>query len=384
MQGFKEILLSFSIGFAALFTYVMLHHKMQTPERVQTVDEPTASAGESVDTNLALNWGIEQVHARAAWRRHSGSKDVIVAVIDTGCDVHHPDLKDNIWRNPGENGLDDNGLPRANNGRDDDGNGFVDDAHGWDFVSQSGDVSDAHGHGTHIAGIIGAKALDGSSAIGVAPHVSLMILKYYDTDASGADNLRNTINAIRYAVTMGADIINYSGGGVIRSQEEEETLRWASKKGVLVIAAAGNEGMNSDFFHFYPADYDLPNIISVGAIDRNEELLRMSNYGASTVDVVAPGKNIYSTLPQGQHGYMSGTSQATAFVTGVAALLLANDARMKDPSLLIEHLITHSSPRLALRGRVRANGIVDAERALSASDLEMAALGNRRMPAQAN
>jgi subtilisin family serine protease len=216
-----------------------------------------------------------------------------------------------------------------------------------------------------------------------------MILKYYDTESAGFDNLKNTIAAIHYAVRMGADVINYSGGGVMRSQDEEEALRWAANQGVLVVAAAGNDGLNSDFHHFYPADYELPNILSVGALDRDGRLLRMSNYGRNTVDVAAPGRNIYSTLPNGQHGYMSGTSQATAFATGVAALLIANDPRLHDPAALIEHLVDHASHRADLRDRVRAGGILNAEEALRASDTQLAELlpsveTTRRKPAQAN
>jgi subtilisin family serine protease len=138
-----------------------------------------------------------------------------------------------------------------------------------------------------------------------------------------------------------------------------------------VVAAAGNEGVNSDFFHFYPADYDLPNILSVGAIDKDENLMHISNYGINTVHLAAPGKNIYSTLPNGQYGYMSGTSQATAFATGVAALLIANDPQMRNPRALIQHLIKNSSRRAALRGKLRSSGLLDAKLALESSDLEL-------------
>jgi len=355
MKG--EILISFTLGLASLLLY---NHGRQEPLTVPpTEQEPTVITDEPDDPHLSLNWGLEQVHAPAAWKRQKGSRDVIVAVIDTGCDVHHPDLHENIWRNPGEAGA------NSHNGIDDDGNGFVDDVYGWNFSANTGDVTDEHGHGTHIAGIIGATN-------GVAPHVSLMILKYFDPEASGLENLRNTIRAIHYAVKMGADIINYSGGGMIRSHEEEEALRWAAAQGVLIVAAAGNEGVNTDFSHFYPADYDLPNILSVAAVDRQEHLLKISNYGMQTVALAAPGKNIYSTLPNGQHGYMTGTSQATAFASGVAALLIANDPQMRNPRALIQHLIKYSSRRTALKGKLRSAGILDAKMALDGSDFRQA------------
>lgn len=384
MKGLKEILVSCSLALVTIFTFAHLRKALQNQKRSVPYQEPVASLGESSDPNLSLNWGIQQIHAPAAWKRHRGSKDVIVAVIDTGCDVHHPDLHSNIWRNAGEGGLDRNGDPKSSNGIDDDDNGFVDDFHGWNFSANSNDISDDHGHGTHIAGIIGAERLSAISSSGIAPHVSLMILKYFDSESTGPDNLRNTISAIRYAVNMGADIINYSGGGIIRSREEEAVLKWAAAQGVLVIAAAGNEGANSDFFHFYPADYDLPNILSVGAIDQHEELLRMSNFGVHTVALAAPGKNIYSTLPGGQYGYMTGTSQATAFVTGVAALLIANDPHFHDPQTLIQHLLTSSSPRRLLHGKLRSGAVLDAKLALEKSDEQLTLNARRPRLSQAD
>ena len=143
-------------------------------------------------------------------------------------------------------------------------------------------------------------------------------------------------------------------------------MSWAAQRGVLVVAAAGNEGLNSDFFHFYPADYELPNILSVTATDRNGQLLSVSNFGKATVDLAAPGKNIYSTLPNGEHGYMTGTSQATAFVTGLAALVMAQDATLTKPELLIHHLLKRGRPLASLRGRTRAESIINAEFALKA------------------
>jgi subtilisin family serine protease len=368
MKGLKEILLSFSLGLATILTFTLTQKKERS---IPVHDEPTAISGESEDANLSLTWGVQEIHAPAAWKRQTGSRNVTVAVIDTGCDVHHPALSRNIWINPGESGLDRFGNNKASNGVDDDGNGFVDDLHGWNFADHDSDIADDHGHGTHIAGIIGAE-----HGTGVSPHVSLMILKYFNPDASGPDNLRHTISAIRYAVKMGADIINYSGGGVVKSREEEEALRWAAAQGVLVVAAAGNEGVNSDFFHFYPADYDLPNILSVAAIDQHEELMRISNYGIQTVALAAPGKNIYSTLPGGEYGYMSGTSQATAFATGVAALLIANDPQMRNPRALISHMLASASRRTALRTKLRSAGILDAKLALERSNLELSSTDN--------
>lgn len=284
-------------------------------------DEPSALFN---DPAIKQAWGLKKSDAARAWSVTQGSKKTIVAVIDTGVDENHEDLKDNLWINPGESGLDAKGHNKENNGLDDDGNGFVDDVHGWNFVSNNNHLDDNHGHGTHIAGIIGAVAGNHKGISGISPKVSLMILKYYDPKVPNTDNLKNTIAAIHYAVKMGAHIINYSGGGTDYSQEEYDAIAEAEKKGILYVAAAGNERSNSDQNHYYPADYGLKNIISVTAIDPTTEVLSSSNYGVQTVDIAAPGQNILSCLPGNSYGLMTGTSQATAFVTGAAALIMAH------------------------------------------------------------
>lgn len=292
-----------------------------TSKTHKVTDEPSALFN---DPAISQAWGLKKSDAARAWSVSKGSRDIIVAVIDTGIDVKHEDLANNLWRNPGETGLDANGRDKASNGIDDDGNGFVDDVYGWNFVSNNNKLDDNHGHGTHIAGIIGAEAGNGKGISGIAPEVSLMILKYYDPKVPGTDNLKNTVAAIRYAVANGAHIINYSGGGTEFSKEEHDAIAEADKKGILFVAAAGNERSNSDQHHYYPADYKLKNIISVTAIDPSTEVLASSNYGVETVDIAAPGQNILSCLPGNSYGYMTGTSQATAFVSGAAALVMAS------------------------------------------------------------
>ncbi|WP_413288253.1 S8 family peptidase [Bdellovibrio sp. HCB337] len=281
------------------------------------------------DPAINQAWGLKKSDAARAWSVSKGSRSVVVAVIDTGADVSHEDMDENIWSNPGETGKDSKGRDKATNKVDDDGNGFVDDVHGWNFVSNNNSLTDNHGHGTHIAGIIGAKAGNNKGISGISPEVSLMILKYYDPKVSGTDNLKNTVASIKYAVKMGANIINYSGGGTEFSQEEKDAIVEAEKKGILFVAAAGNERSNSDQFKYYPADYGLSNIVSVTAIDPSTEVLSSSNYGVETVDLAAPGQNILSCLPGNTYGYMTGTSQATAFVSGAAALVMARREAFK-------------------------------------------------------
>jgi thermitase len=287
----------------------------------KVIDEPSALFN---DPAIKQAWGLKKSDAARAWSVTQGSRDTIVAVIDTGVDETHEDLATNLWVNPGETGKDANGKDKATNGIDDDENGFIDDVHGWNFVSNNNQLEDNHGHGTHIAGIIGAEAGNKKGISGISPKVSLMILKYFDPKVRNTDNLKNTIAAIKYAVKMGAHIINYSGGGTDYSQDEYDAVALAEKKGILFVAAAGNEKSNSDQYHYYPADYKLKNIISVTAIDPTTEILTSSNYGVDTVDIAAPGQNILSCLPHNSYGLMTGTSQATAFISGAAALVMSH------------------------------------------------------------
>ncbi len=313
---------------------------LELPDATNTTtkihDEPSVIMN---DPAIAQAWGIHNVSALKAWNITKGSKNIVVAVIDTGCDINHEDLQTNIWTNPGEAGKDSKGHDKATNGIDDDGNGFVDDVHGWNFVSNNGDLTDNHGHGTHIAGIIGAEAGNNKGIAGISPDVSIMCLKYFDPKVVGTDNLRNTVNAIHYAKSMNAQIINYSGGGTEFSQEEHDAIEEARKAGILFVAAAGNERSNSDINHYYPADYGLSNIISVTALDPNHQVLASSNYGIKSVDIAAPGQNILSLLPGNAYGYMTGTSQATAFVTGAAVLVMARRG-ITDPEQVKRYIIS--------------------------------------------
>lgn len=258
--------------------------------------------------NHVKNWGLETVQIPNAWGITRGSRKVVVAVIDTGIDVNHQDLSKNIWHDVADN----------------------DYNYGWNFVTNEPNPLDDHGHGTHVAGIIGAITDTYNGVSGVSPNVSIMSIKYYSGCNLGSVNLRNTVKAINYAVDHGAKVINYSSSGPEFNEDEYLAIKNAENNGVLFVTAVGNDHMNVDFVnnYTYPASYRLTNIISVAATDINDSLLSSSNFGAHRVDISAPGENIFSTFPGGRYGYMSGTSQATAFVSGVAALLLS-----KNPSL---------------------------------------------------
>lgn len=305
------------------------------------------------DPDLDKSWALRDDTAmdiKSAWKLGSCSKRVVVAIIDTGIDYNHKDLKANLWKNAKE---------IANNGIDDDQNGLIDDVIGWDFVSHDPLPYDDHGHGTHIAGIIGAVGGNGIGISGVCAQASLMILKYYDPSASGRQNLENTIQAFRYAINNGAHIINYSGGGSQFSDAEKQVILDAEKKGILVIAAAGNEKQNADVYGYYPASYDLDNIVSVAAITASHNLVDSSNYGIRKIDIAAPGQSIYSTLPDGKYGFMTGTSQATAFVTGIAALALSSNPTLS-VSKLKSILLNGTDQTASLQGKIKTGGMINA------------------------
>ncbi|MGI6415159.1 MAG: S8 family serine peptidase [Thermoguttaceae bacterium] len=255
------------------------------------------------------------IDAPRAWEVTRGSGSAIVAVIDTGVDYTHPDLDGNMWVNAGET---------AGDGIDNDGNGYVDDVYGYDFINRDGDPMDDQGHGTHVAGTIGA---EGDNAIGVAGinwDVQIMALKFIGPDGwgDGAD----AIEAIYYALANGATITNASWGGDPYSQALYDAIAAARDAEHIFVAAAGNGnmlgvGQDNDATLYYPASYDLDNIVAVAAVDDTDALASFSNYGATQVDLAAPGVDVLSTIRGGGYGLNSGTSMAAPHATGVLALV---------------------------------------------------------------
>jgi len=257
------------------------------------------------------------IDAELAWDTTTGSRNVLIAVIDTGVDVQHPDLAANIWVNPGE---------IAGNGVDDDGNGYVDDVNGYDFADGDADPSDAGGHGTHVAGTIGAAGDNSIGTVGINWNVSIMALK--GADASGGLPVSATVEALNYAVAMGATVSNHSYGGYGFIQFEEDAIIAAQAQGHIVVCAAGNDAFDNDIFGLYPASYTQDNVISVAATDQFDNLAFFSNIGVNTVDIAAPGVNIWSTTPTGgsvdfppNYAFSDGTSMASPHVAGAIALL---------------------------------------------------------------
>src|SRR6266540_429935 len=250
------------------------------------------------------------------WGVSTGSRNVVVGVIDTGVDFGHPDLAPTMWINPGED------CPGCRaNGVDDDGNGYVDDWRGWDFVNHDNDPFDDAGHGTHVAGTIGAAGNNGIGISGVNWNVSIMALKFLS--ASGTGSTADAVSAILYASAEGAVVTNNSWGGEDFSQALRDAIAAADASGSLFVAAAGNSFADTDTEPNYPSSFDLPNVVSVAATDASDRRAWFSNYGRRTVDLGAPGTNIYSTWPGRSYRYEDGTSMATPHVSGAAALAKA-------------------------------------------------------------
>jgi subtilisin family serine protease len=239
-----------------------------------------------------------------------GSPEVVVAVVDTGVEISHPDLKNNIWVNVRER----NGKP----GVDDDGNGYIDDVNGWDFANNKPNGIDDNGHGTHCAGIIAAEK-NGVGTRGVAPRVKIMALKFLA--ASGSGDTKNAIAAIRYAIKMGANVISNSWGGGGYSQLLDQAIQDARAKGIYVLAAAGNDSNDNDASQSYPAG--ISGVISVASSTSSDAISSFSNFGKKAVTIVAPGSTIYSTYLKGTYKNLSGTSMATPQVAGAIALALS-------------------------------------------------------------
>lgn len=292
--------------------------------------------------NTGQTGGISDadINAPEAWNVTTGKSSTVVAVIDEGVDINHPDLNDNLWVNTDE---------IAGNGIDDDNNGYVDDRNGYDFANDDASVYDpdlltgaGDEHGTHVAGTIAAEGNNGGGTTGVNWDAQIMPLKFLGVNGGFTSD---AVEAINYAVNNGSKISNNSWGGGGNSQALRDAIARADNQGHLFVAAAGNGGSDgvgddNDATPQYPASYDLPNIVSVAATDDDDGLASFSNFGAKSVDLGAPGVGILSTLPDNTYGRYSGTSMATPHVTGVAALLKSEDATRDDgqiKSLLLQY-----------------------------------------------
>jgi subtilisin family serine protease len=330
--------------------------------RVQTMQTPSDPSFSSLyglhNTGQTGGTPDADIDAPEAWNITTGNSNTLVAVIDTGIDYTHPDLAANIWTNPGE-------IP--DNFTDDDGNGYVDDVHGYDFAYGDSDPFDDNYHGTHVAGTIGAVGNNDAGVVGVNWTAKIAAVKFLDADGYGS--WEGAVAAIEYAVAIGARVSNNSWSGQGGSTALYDAIAAAGAAGHLFVAAASNEGWDADANPMYPAAYDLPNIISVAATDHNDERAYFSNWGATSVDLGAPGLDIYSTFPGNGYGYLSGTSMATPHVTGVAALAFSlagnvSYTEIRDAILgsvdPIDALSISGPTPVATGGRLNALGTLEA------------------------
>lgn len=306
---------------------------------------------EQLDSKQMLSlstWGLQQIHANLAQNITMGSKDVVVAIIDSGMNTK----VSNVWVNKGE-------IP--NNGIDDEGNGYVDDVNGWNFANNTNDPTDKYGHGTHVAGIVAQ----------VAPNISIMPLKFYDD--RGIGDTGGAIRAIKY-VTMMKEVyhvnivaVNASWGSYGFSNMLYQEVQNLNKDGITLVCAAGNYGKNVDVYPIYPACYQSDNVISVGALSYSKiNLTGFSNYGKNNVDLASPGSVIYSTLPNDRYGYKSGTSMAAPFVTGTIGLMKSVNNNLTVGEIKMD-LLSSVNLLPSLADKTVSGGVLDTNNAVRLS-----------------
>jgi subtilisin family serine protease len=291
------------------------------------------------------------IDAPDAWGTRSGCAKV--AILDTGIDTDHPDLEANVYKSG----------DKPNNNKDDDKNGFVDDTYGLDVIKGKGSGQDDNGHGTHVSGIVAGRGNNETGVSGVCWSSKLLAVKFMNSHGKGSTS--NAIAGIQYAVKQGFKIINCSFGSSSKSSSLKDAVDYAQDHKVLLVVAAGNDSENIDKHPLYPASYGDSNILAVAATTSEDTLADFSNFGSTAVDVAAPGDNIYSTYLGGGYRTLSGTSMASPYAAGVAALLRKQepDATYGNLRYAIRHKVDKPP---ALNGKVAYDGRLNAEKALAA------------------
>ncbi len=318
----------------------------------QLADEPLFPDQWSLENTGQTGGKVDaDIDALDAWSWTTGESDVVVAILDTGIALNHSDLAPNLWANPGEVG---------GNGLDDDGNGYVDDVRGWDAIDNDADPTDTHGHGTFVA-TTAVAAVNDMGMAGVAPGSTVMAIRVCDDNGCP---LSAILTGLAYAMANGADVANLSFGGSFGlSSGFEAAVQANVDAGVVVVAAAGNDGRNNDLIPFYPASFEIDGLIAVAASDHNDLMAPFSNYGADSVDLAAPGQNVVGGSLPNDFGVGSGTSFAAPHVTGAVALVKAMRLDLDPPE--IADLILQSVDRFsAFSGRMVSGGRLNAGAAL--------------------
>jgi subtilisin family serine protease len=303
------------------------------------------------DPLLAEQWWLAD-GAREAWTQTQG-EGAVVAILDSGVQLDHPDLAANLWTNPGET---------AGNGVDDDRNGFVDDVHGANLFDRSGNAGDDQGHGTHIAGIVAAAAANGAGGSGLAPKARIMAVKVMDAHSVSDSSL--VARGIHYAVDEGARIINISLNGDESTPSLDEAIVYAGARGATIVASAGNDSRDTDLLPSFPAASVDPAVLSVTASRRDGGLLAFANRGLRSVDLAAPGERILSTARSSRYELRSGTSMAAPYVCAALALLASARPDL-DGALLRETLRATARRGPGLLGLL-SSGEVDVAAAIHA------------------
>jgi subtilisin family serine protease len=319
------------------------------------------------DPSFSQLWGLQNtgqgggyagadIKATQAWDLFTGDPNFLIGVIDTGIDYTHPDLAVNIWTNPGE-------IP--GNGRDDDGNGYVDDVHGYDFVNLDGDPMDDGFHGTHVAGTIGAVGNNGVGVTGVNWRCRMVAIKFMN--ASGVGTEADAIAAIGYSIVVGCRVTNNSWGNMSGGRAMLDAINAAGAAGQLMVFAAGNNGWNIDLVPFYPPSYVAPNMITVTSTDGRDLRPTLTNYGALTVNLGAPGYNIYSCKPGGLYQFLNGTSMAAPHVTGAVALAMGR-LPLATSAQIRQLILTSTDPIPSMNGITTTGGRLNAYKVLLNAD----------------
>src|SRR5215207_7147975 len=329
-------------------------------------------AGGPNDPLLGEQWGLvntgqrngraeADISAFAAWDKTKGSRKVVVAVLDSGVDYTHPDLAGNMWHRPAD--LEMYVDPQL---------GLMDDSEGFSAVESERDPMDENGHGTHCAGIVGAEGDNSLGIAGVNWQVEIMPLKFMGRGGFGST--KDAVEAINYVIErkkagVNVRVISASWGSRQKSRALEDVIRKAGENDILFVAAAGNDHMDADKTPHYPSNYKLPNIIAVAALDRKDQLAGFSNYGATSVHIAAPGREILSTWLDGAYQEHSGTSMATPFVAGVAGLVLSVEPNLSVKELR-DRLLSTVDKTDALKGQVSTGGRLNAARAVGATQIK--------------
>lgn len=282
--------------------------------------------------NKGQNGGVvdADINAESAWAIETGKKGIVIGIIDTGVDYGHQDLADNMWKN---------GLEIPGNGKDDDNNGYIDDVYGINAIKKDGNPMDDHLHGTHVAGIIGAKANNQIGISGVVQVVDMAACKFLSS--AGLGSVSDAITCMDYFAALKSraqnpvNIVatNNSWGGGAKSKAMFDAIKAHEQLGILFVAAAGNQASNNDVVESYPSNYKVSNLIAVAATDSSDRIAPFSNYGKKTVHVAAPGSKILSTLPNNKYGELSGTSMAAPHVSGLIALIASHFPELPGPAI---------------------------------------------------